>query len=499
MKRPIIGALAGAALSVAVFTPTAGATSSPATISWGACSDPTLANAGAECGTLDVPLDPANPQGKTVTLALSRVRHKVAENAYQGVVLGAPNALGGTGLSMSLLGGRLPNGAGAAYDWVGFAQRGLAPSSPALSCDPNYFSFNRPNYVPTTPALEQQWLSRTKAYADACANNPADLLDHMKTVDIAADMDAIRTALGVGRVNVYAQSYGTYVAQVYATKYPSRVGRMVLDSIVNPRRIWYGAAAFDQNVPLQRNLEIWFDWLASHDDAYHLGKTRQEIQAVWDDQMNKLATAPAAGVIGPPEWIDVMLYPSYAQQTWSLLGGVFSNWVHNGDATALKAFFEQVYHAGGEKTYAALLAQVCTDAPWPSNWSQWRADSVAQQANGAKDTVWGQTWFNAPCLFWHARSGYPVSVYGSYGQTALLIDETLDAATPFEGSLEVRSRFPNAVLVSLPGGTNNAITPSGNACVDTKIADYLLTGTLPARKPGRVADVECAPLPLPTP
>ncbi|WP_394846216.1 alpha/beta hydrolase [Pendulispora brunnea] len=499
MKRPIIVALAGAALSVAVLTPAAGATPTPSTIAWGACSDPTLTNAGAECGTLDVPLDPANPRGKTVTLALSRVRHKVADNDYQGVVLGAPDALTGSGLNMSLLGARIPNGAGGAYDWVGFARRGQAPSAPAISCDPGHFAYNRPYYVPATPAAEQQWLSHTKAYADACAKNaPADLLDHMKTVDMAADMDAIRIALGVERVNLYAQSYGTYLAQVYATKYPGRVRRMVLDSIVDPRRVWYGAGAFDQNVPLQRNLEIWFDWLASHDDVYHLGKTRQDLRNVWNAQVQKLATAPAAGVIGPSEWIDVFLYPSYFQQTWPLLGGVFSNWVNKGDAEALKAFFSQVYHVGGESTYAPQLAQLCTDAPWPTSWGQWHADSVASHAQ-APVTTWGNTWANAPCFFWPARSGYPVTVYGSWGQTALLVDETLDAATPFEGSLEVRSRFPSAALVSVPGGTNHAGTLSGNACVDSKIADYLATGALPRRKPGRVADVECAPLPLPAP
>jgi hypothetical protein len=35
--------------------------------------------------------------------------------------------------------------------------------------------------------------------------------------------------------------------------------------------------------------------------------------------------------------------------------------------------------------------------------------------------------------------------------------------------------------------------------VDNKIADYLATGALPGRKPGRGADVECAPLPQPVP
>ena len=63
--------------------------------------------------------------------------------------------------------------------------------------------------------------------------------------------------------------------------------------------------------------------------------------------------------------------------------------------------------------------------------------------------------------------------------SALLIDETLDAATPFPGSLEVRKLFPHAVLFAEPGGTSHADSLFGNLCVDGTIADYLTTGALP--------------------
>jgi hypothetical protein len=82
---------------------------------------------------------------------------------------------------------------------------------------------------------------------------------------------------------------------------------------------------------------------------------------------------------------------------------------------------------------------------------------------------------------------------------ALLIDETLDAATPYEGSLEVRRLFPRSSLIAEPGGTTHAGSLLGNACVDDQIADYLATGKLPIRKPGNGADALCAPLPQPVP
>ena len=80
-----------------------------------------------------------------------------------------------------------------------------------------------------------------------------------------------------------------------------------------------------------------------------------------------------------------------------------------------------------------------------------------------------------------------------------MINETLDAATPYPGSLEVRKRFPAASLIAVPGGTTHSNSLNGNACVDDAIADYLLTGAKPARKSGNKADLECAALPQPEP
>jgi len=494
VKRAVLATVV-ALVAAVVSTPIANAT--PPGISWGACPDPALA--GAQCGTLAVPLDPAKPRGAQLTLALSRVRHTSPESDYQGVVVSMPGVLTGTGLGLSLLGGQLPGGVGANYDWIGFAPRGMAPSAPALECVPDYQSFNRPDYVTTTAAGEAFWLNRTKGFANACARNAPELIKHLKTTDTVADVERIRTALGVERITVFGQSYGTYTGQVYATQHPNRVRRMVLDGNVDPRRVWYGAAAFDQDVPLERNLRLWFDWLATHDDVYHLGTTGAAVKAVWDQQLAAIRANPAGGAIGPDEWIDVFLFVSYFQSTWTTMGGILSQFAHTGDPSTLQGFFAQVMQSPtGVNAFASLLGTVCTDAPWPKDWSRWRADSTATHAL-APNTTWGNTWANAPCLFWGAPAGNPVRVNGSGVSSALLVHQTLDAATPFEGGLEVRSRFPRAALVSVLGGIDHGAGPAGPVCATAAISAYLANGTLPARKPGRQADSTCAPSPLPTP
>ena len=84
-------------------------------------------------------------------------------------------------------------------------------------------------------------------------------------------------------------------------------------------------------------------------------------------------------------------------------------------------------------------------------------------------------------------------------ESALLINETLDSATPYPGAIEVRKRFPNSVLIEGVGGTTHSGSLSGVECTDNKIAEYLKTGALPERQPGNHSDVQCDPVPQPVP
>jgi pimeloyl-ACP methyl ester carboxylesterase len=487
----VVTAVAGLATAAS-----AAPTKSPS-ITWVACGDPGLREAGAECGFLSVPLDYGKPHGSQIQLAVSRVKHTTPDSQYQGVMLVNPGGPGGSGLGLSTLGSAVPNGAGDAYDWIGFDPRGVGASKPALSCLPDYFSPNRPDYIPTTAALERTWLARSKSYATACGENNGALLKHMTTIDAAKDMDSIRAALGARQINYFGFSYGTYLAQVYSTLFPFRIRRMVLDSNVDPRNVWY-EANLNQDVAFQRNIEIWFGWLATYDSVYHLGKTEKAVERTYYAAADKLRAHPAGGVVGPDEWNDIFLLAGYYQIVWLDLADALAGWVNDANAEPVVDWYNDVDAPGDDNGYAVYNAVQCTDVQWPRSWHQWRRDNWATYRKAPFET-WGNAWFNAPCLYWPAKADKPVDVNGSQVASALLIDETLDAATPYEGSLEVRRRFPNSSLIAEPGGITHAGTLGGNACVDDQIADYLTSGRLPARKPGNRADTTCAPLPQPDP
>lgn len=507
--RKLVIALAAAAL-VAAGASTAGATTAPdrphghdltpgytpPPIVWGTCPTTSLQNAGATCGMLVVPLDYRHPDGTTIQLAVSRIAHKTSDADAQGVMLVNPGGPGGSGLGLARLGAFVPHDAGDPYDWIGFDPRGVGRSVPSLSCDGDYFAPGRPAYVPETKALKDFWLAKTSAYQRDCAAAGGDLLAHTDTRTWARDMNTLRKALGAEQINYYGFSYGTYLGQVYATMFPSRVRRFVFDGVVNPEDVWWDAN-LEQDKQFDANIDTYFDWIAENDAAYHLGTSGAAVRDIYYDVLDQLTDDPEPN-FGAADWNDVFVGAAYYVYGWDDVAHVLVA-AAAGDLGPAQEYYGDPTGPGADNTYANYLAVECTDAPWPTKWKVW------QRVNDRFHEVWpfltwNNAWYNAPCRTWSAPSGTPVHVKGPHLPGMLLISETDDAATPFAGALEVRKRFHNAVLIEGVGGTTHAGSLSGVSCTDDRIAAYLLTGDLPARKPGaNRSDVRCPPVPPPTP
>ncbi|MEH3033858.1 MAG: alpha/beta hydrolase [Aeromicrobium erythreum] len=508
MRKSLSCALATSLAALAVTATTATtASAAPAapsakapTITWKTCDDARLDARGAQCADVKVPLDHSKPNGKKITVAISRIRHTVPESQYQGVMFVNPGGPGGSGLTLSVLGSYVPKGAGKAYDWIGFDPRGVGASRPAVSCDPQYAGYDRPRSVPTTKKIEQAWMAKTHAYTARCAQLNGPILDHLTTKDVAKDVDLIRAGLGQKKINYYGFSYGTYLGQVYSTLFPTHVRRMVFDGTVDPRGVWY-EGNLGQDEPFDRNINIWFGWLAKHDDVYGLGDTKAKVRKTFYDTQEKLYKTPAqgeGGKLGGSEWTDAFLSAGYYQSTWTDLGQVFSDYVNKNDVGAFESAYLDSSGYGDDNGYAVYLGVQCTDTSWPKSWAKWARDNWAIHAKAPFET-WANAWFNEPCRHWPAKAQKPVKISGKNVPSLLMINETLDAATPYPGSLQVRKLYPRASLIAVPGGTTHSNSLNGNACVDDQIADYLLTGKRPARKAGKGPDTTCTALPQPEP
>ena len=295
----------------------------------------------------------------------------------------------------------LSPGVAADYDIVGFDPRGVGSSVPALSCDPGFFSGVRPDDVPANTAAEQVLINRAKTYATDCEQKFGWLLPYMTTEDVARDLDSIRAAFGVSKINYYAFSYGTYIGQVYATLFPGRVRRMVLDSTVDPTGVWY-ADNVQQDFAFQGRMEAFFAWVAQYNGTYHLGRTAAQVQAAWYNARNQLRAHPIDSRIGADEFDDTFLQGGYLDQLWPGFAQALSSYLNDGQTAEMITQY-QGNGAQNENEFAVYNAVQCSDVNWPRSWSFWTSDTERIYRT-APFQAWDNTWFNAACAFWPVRA-----------------------------------------------------------------------------------------------
>lgn len=496
-------ATASAGADVAAGQPVTASTSvraeaaSQSGVKWGPCHGQ-AAGFRLKCAKLAVPLNHRRPHGRQIHLAISLREHTSSAADYRGIMLVNPGGPGGSGLTLAALQSAVPGTSAGRYDWIGFDPRGVGASTPSLHCSRAYFGPDRPSYIPTTKRLLHYWMAKARAYTSKCRTAKAkQLLRFMTTPDSARDMDAIRKALGQQKISYYGFSYGTYLGAVYAQLFPKRVDRMVLDGVVNPGRVWYGAN-LDQDRAFDRNMDVYWRYLARHDSAFHLGTRWKKIKRGYYAELKVLARHPSAGGrLGPDELGDALLDAGYYVYDWVQIGHAYANLINKNRGQALYAAYRSS-NMGDDNGFAVYNAVQCTDNPWPG-WKKTAVDS-SRINRMAPFLTWGNTWYNAPCLTWPARSQHRLKINGR-GLTSkvLLISETRDAATPYSGALALRKRFRTASLIAGVGGTTHASSLSGVGCVDNTIATYLGTGKVPARKSGNRADKRCPHVPAPQP
>ena len=468
------------------------------TLHWHSCSGQLAQQGVPDCTMLSVPVNYADPGGRHISLALDMIPATAPKSQQQGIMLVNPGGPGGDGLPLAAeVAQGLSPGVAASYDIVGFDPRGVGSSVPALSCDPGFFSGVRPNYVPANAAAEQVLISRAKMYATDCEQRFGWLLPYMTTEDVARDMDAIRGAFGVSKINYYAFSYGTYIGQVYATLFPERVRRMVLDSTVDPTGVWY-TDNVEQDYAFQGRMEAFFAWVAKYDATYHLGSTAAQVQAAWYKARNQLLAHPVDAAIGADEFDDTFLQGGYLDQLWPGFAQALSSYLNAGQTADLITQY-QGNGAQNENEFAVYNAVQCSDVNWPRSWSFWTADTERIYRT-APFQAWDNAWFNAACAFWPVRGpAKPLQIKGTGLPGILMLQGTLDPATPYAGAQNAHKLLPSARMVVVEGGGNHgqSMEQPSDSCVQGYLNAYLGTGALP-EAPGLV-NATCPAVPAPTP
>lgn len=203
----------------------------PTTLSWAPCADITE----TECAWLEVPVDPARPDGEQLSLRLARVP-ALDPAQRQGALLLIPGGPG-AGIQEMMAGGWGMREAHhieefrQRYDVVTFDPRGIGQSNP-IRCDPDLLPEVIAPRDRAPSAVEFAALAEANgAFYESCFAATGDLMGHLSVMDTAADIERIRQALGEKALTAYAGSYGSAYAAAYLELYGEHVRAIVLDGV----------------------------------------------------------------------------------------------------------------------------------------------------------------------------------------------------------------------------------------------------------------------------
>ena len=183
----------------------------------------------ASCFYLVVPEDRSQPNGRTIKLMVAKYPARSAEKRPDAVVYlaGGPGDIAPLDVNGFIAADFIRD-----RDIYVVSQRGTMFSEPALTCvAADDFARELLGLRFYSEAAKRAHLAATEACHRDLAATGAELSAYNSTEN-AADIADLRKVLGFSEWNVYATSYGSYLAQTLVRDHPEGIRSVVLDSVL---------------------------------------------------------------------------------------------------------------------------------------------------------------------------------------------------------------------------------------------------------------------------
>ncbi|RLV50073.1 alpha/beta hydrolase [Nocardioides mangrovicus] len=427
-------------------------------VAWRACG-------GYQCGTVTVPLDYADPSGRSIKLALLK---RSATGTRTGSLLVDPGGPGASGVDFAKS-VTLPTSVTQHVDIVGFDPRGVGQSEPALDCHSHLQQMYDADPTMEDAADRAHYLEVSRAYVDECATKEKGLLSHLGTLDVARDLDRIREALGEKRLNYLGYSYGTVIGQMYAQLFPTRIRTMVLDGVVDTQQTGLQAAD-GQAVGFEDALQAYLRSYPASPVTQLIAKAEaQPIPAASEDR-------PAT-----PGVVQLAIGAAlYSKGSWPTLSQAIDDGMQ-GDGSGLVELADSYLDRQPDGSYGngfdIYFAVSCLDSAWPTKPSTVFANA---KAIAAKAPVLGEGLVNdyVRCALWPVKPQPLPRLTATGSPPIVVVSTTGDPATPYAAGVKVANRLPQGVLITNVGD-GHTVFGQGKACVDDAVARYLVDATPP--------------------
>jgi pimeloyl-ACP methyl ester carboxylesterase len=438
--------------------------------------------AGAQCGQVSVPLNYSRPDGRTITVAMSRI--KATDPARRrGVLLINPGGPGVPGMEQVILSQVIPDVA-ARYDLIGMDPRFVGRSTP-LNCQWTTDTFLR-SAGPTRQTFDDN-TALQKDLAAGCVAGNLDVLPYASTRNTARDMDVIRGALGENKLSYFGASYGTYLGAVYLQMFGARADRVLLDGAVDPDA--YGPGLFSRIGPAAAAaLQHWAAWAADHNSKYGLGATTSSVLAT----VNRINEAAVRSPLRVGKYqvdthvLPYFLFASLYDDSAEAYAGFAADVQVLGDAAqgatvdptpSLEQFLAGVSTGAGAATDRAGTPILCADRAVSHDPDTYFRDI---QAHRSDEPLFGPLIRDiTPCAFWPTSPAEPPTTIND-DAPALMVGAAGDPVAPYAGQQAMHRALTGSRLVTLHGSFRHTVyLTAGNTCIDTTVSHYLIDGVLP--------------------
>ncbi|KAL5439198.1 hypothetical protein PMIN07_007240 [Paraphaeosphaeria minitans] len=469
------------------------------------------------CARLIVPLDYANPHVGNTTIAYIKLPSATqpAED-----ILYNPGGPGNSGVDAVLHGSaQLLNTLGTTYNLIGFDPRGVNNSGPSLSCFPGdpasealfKSQFHRPINSKSPESLARQF-EIAGAWGDWYSSvHGNDSARYAGTVATARDMlnYAEKKAVAEGRKAEEAKlwywgvSYGTVLGSTYATLFPDRIGRLILDGVVDVETYYKNnVSGLSQSDEAVSSFAKACHTVGRHKCAFYSSaaeditkRMRNVIKDVRKDPIPVVDSTMSPVLVTYEDLVFTLFALLYNPvQGFPLLAQIFAELEQrNGSSLALTV--QAVSPTGVD--YGGLIScmdsikvpgvyNISTTAMWEQHvkdedsQSQWVGDSWATVSLLCRkmDIVPPES---------QRFNGLPGAKETSF--PLLFIGNTIDPITPIAGARKMSDLFPGSVLLTQDSIGHTSLAAS-SACTSHNVQQYL-GGVLPAAN--TICDAESVP------
>ncbi|CEJ94915.1 hypothetical protein VHEMI10422 [[Torrubiella] hemipterigena] len=476
-------------------------------LTWTPCFD-TLS-----CAKLQVPLDYANPGLGTTDIAFVKLTGKNATIDSPSIVL-IPGGPGGSGIDLLLSSQAVAATAlGDNYSIVSFDPRGVNNSGPKLDCfqgaaeaRQTFLRLHSTGVTNlSTNSVQDQYYS-AQIYGDRCNYAVAHGSPHgyyVTTPAVARDLLSFVEAEAVlagrppakAKLWSYGVSYGTVISSTFASMFPDRVGRMVLDGVVDADQYYHNdwSDGIDQmDAAVKKFASLCHS--AGKDKCSFWGPTPDDIlkrleKAILNLQSHPIAisgmpgdTLPALVTVSDLKaFILAALYTPL--QKFPILADALHQ-LEQGNATALVGRF-----AGLAITDDPSVAIRCVDSYRRNSLSTVDGFRRAVEKAISRSKYLGDLWIPdvESVLCWSLKPELPDSLVvkdtigGRQRKTAfpiLFTSNTIDPVTPLKSARAMHSRFPGSSLLQQEAIGHVVLSQGGSVCYMQHIQAYF-AGVVP--------------------